>query len=192
MRKTLKYVVLLLAVMTVSVSVLASPIPLGFVTYNLTDPGFAEFNIINQTGPNSTAFPDPTWPVSNSINLSSLSLLVTDSGGGTTTFGSGFFSLEPDGLSYAGPTVSSTNTYVTATLTGTLSPTALTLNTGATVNVLSTFTATISDPSGLADGDYAIIYATPVGPTIPEPATLVMVGSGLLGILAARRRRLLR
>ena len=189
MRKTLRYLLLLLAVMTVSVTVLASPIPLGFVSYNFTDPGLAEFNIVNQTGPNSSAFPDPTWPITTSVNLSSLSLVVTDSGGGTTTFGSGFFSLEPDGLSFAGPIVSSTNTYVMAVLTGTLSPTTLSLNDGSTVKVLPSFTATITDSTGLADGDFAIIYAN--GAT-PEPGTLVMVGSGLIGIFGARRRRLLR
>ena len=193
MRKTLRYLLFLLAVMAVSVSVLASPIPLGFVSYNLTDPGFAQFNVLNQTGPNASIFPDPTWPVSTSINLSSLNLVVTDSGGGTITYGSGFFTLEPDGLSYAGPTVSDTNTFVMAVLTGTLSPTTATLNSGGTVTFSSSsFTATINDPSGLADGDFAIIYANTVGPTVPEPATLVMLGSGLLGILGARRRRFLR
>src|SRR5271157_2747428 len=149
MRKTLRYLVILLAVTTVSVSVMASPIPLGFVSYNLTDPGFAQFFVINQTGPNGSVFPDPTWPISTSVNLSSLSLVVTDSGGGTTTFGSGFFSLALDGLSFDGPIVGSTNTYVTGVLTGTLSPTTFTLNDGSTFNAQPTFSATITNSSGL-------------------------------------------
>lgn len=115
---------------------------------------------------------------------------MTASGGGTTTFGSGFFSLEPDGLSFAGPIVSSTNTYTMAVLTGSLSPTTLSLNDGSTLNAMPTFSATITDTTGLTDGDFAIIYATPTG-VVPEPATLGMVGTGLLGILGFGRRRFL-
>lgn len=190
MRKTLRHLLILLAVMTVSVAVMASSIPLGFLSYNSTDPGFAQFFIVNQTGPNSSIFPDPTWPISDSLNLSSLSLAVTD-GSGTTVYGSGFFSLDPDGLSWSGPIVLDPNTIVSAVLTGTLSPTTFMLNDGSTVTALPGFTATINDPSGFVDGEFAIIYATPVGPTTPEPATLVMVGSGLLGMLGLRRRRFL-
>src|SRR5271167_3561378 len=133
MRKTLGQLVLLLTVLMFSVAVVAAPMPepLGFVSYNVTDPGFAQFFVLNQTGPNSSPFPDPTWPISTSLNLSSLSLTLTDSMGGTTTFGSGFFSLALDGLSFDGPIVSSTNTYVMGVLTGSLSPTTFTLNDGS-------------------------------------------------------------
>jgi len=192
MRKTLGQLVLLLTILMFSLAVMASPVPLGYISYNLTDPGFAQFFVLNQTGPNSSPFPDPTWPISTSINLSSLSLTLTDSMGGTTTFGSGFFSLALDGLSFDGPIVGSTNTYVMGVLTGMLSPTTFTLNDGSTFNAQPTFSATITNSSGLQDGDFAIIYANPVSSTTPEPATLFMVGTGLLGVLGFGRRRFLR
>jgi PEP-CTERM motif len=193
MRKTLGPFVLLLTVVMFSVAAMASPasVPLGYISYNLTDPGLAQFFVLNQTGPNSSPFPDPTWPISTTVNLSSLSLTLTDMGGGTTTFGSGFFSLELDGLSFDGPIVSSTNTYVMAVLTGTLSPTTFTLNDGSTFNALPTFSATITDSAGLMDGDFAIIDANS-SVVVPEPGTLAMVGSGLLGLLGFARRRFLR
>jgi len=180
----------MLAVLVLSGTVLAAPLPepLGFLSYNLTDPGFAQFFVLNQSGPNSSPFPDPTWPIADSVNLSSLSLTLTDSMGNSTTFGSGFFSLELDGLSYDGPIVSSTNSYVMATLTGTLSPTTFHLNDGSTFNALPGFTATISDPAGLTDGDFAVFYANPTVSTVPEPATLLTLGAGLLGILRIRSR----
>src|SRR5271166_3289522 len=152
MRKTLGQLVMLLTILMFSLAVMASPVPLGYISYNLTDPGFAQFFVLNQTGPNSSPFPDPTWPISTSINLSSLSL----------------------------------------TLTGMLSPTTFTLNDGSTFNALPTFSATITDSIGLQDGDFAIIYANPVSSTTPEPATLFMVGTGLLGVLGFGRRRFLR
>src|SRR5271165_2025684 len=192
MRKILGHLVPLLVVVLFSIAAVAAPVPLGYISYNLTDPGFAQFFVLNQTGPNSSLFPDPTWPISTPLNLSSLSLTLTDMGGGTTTFGSGFFSLALDGLSFDGPIVGSTNTYVMAVLTGTLSPTTFTLNNGSTFNALPTFSATITDSIGLQDGDFAIIYANPVSSTTPEPATLFMVGTGLLGVLGFGRRRFLR
>ena len=44
--------------------------------------------------------------------------------------------------------------------------------------------------SGFAMGDYAIVGVNPQTPVIPEPMTLTLLGSGLVGVaLSARRRR---
>jgi PEP-CTERM motif len=163
----------------------ASSIPVGLVSYDVTSTGFAQFDVTNQSGPNSSTFPDTTWPVTTSVSLTSLSLTVDFTTGTSETFGSGFFTLEPDGLSYTGPVLPTSETVATATLTGDLSPTVFTLNNGSSAKVLAGFTATITDSSGtLADGDFTVINAR----VVPEPATWLLMASGLAVLLLAWRR----
>ncbi|HWC97004.1 MAG TPA: hypothetical protein VG456_09650, partial [Candidatus Sulfopaludibacter sp.] len=55
----------------------ASLLNVGYISYDVTAPGStASFDIVNQTGPNSTAFPDTSFPISTSVHLSSLILVV--------------------------------------------------------------------------------------------------------------------
>src|ERR1017187_1453207 len=190
MRLVTRILLLSLALGLFSAVAYAGNVPLGFVSYDFIGDGLAEFDITNQTGPNSSPFPDQTWPVTNSINFSNLSLTVFFTGGGQQTFGSGFWSLEPDGLSWAGPQLPDSTLMTSAVLTGTLSPTLLDLNDGSHFNANVNFTATISDPNNLQNGDFAIIYATPASGTTPEPGTLVLMGTGALALLRFRRRKL--
>ena len=141
----------------------AAAIPIGFFSWDVTIPGSAgEFDIVNETGPNSTG--DPTFPVSTSVNLSSLALKVLFSDGSSQSFSSSYFTLDPfDGLSWEGSTIpigGANPLPVGATLTGLFSPLALTLFDGSSVTISSDFTSMIPvGGSPLADGTFAIINA---------------------------------
>jgi hypothetical protein len=177
----------------------AAPIPLAYISWDVTIPGsFGEFDITNETGPNSSIPPDTTWPVSTTVLFNSLSLVVHFSDGGTTTFGSSYFTLNPsDGESLNGSPIAIGGVSpqpTEAILTGDLTPTSV-LVSGTRMTLDSSFdTATIlpSSPPDLADGDLAIINAEPAEVTAaPEPnMTLAfLMGSFMVLILARRLRR---
>src|ERR1039457_5701055 len=137
-----------------------SPIPVGYVSFDVTGTNVAQFDIVNFTGPNASTFPDMTYPIAPSLSLHNLRLTVDYSGGQSKVFGSSYFTLDSDGLSFDGEQLSTLSGYPTglfdatsAILTGTFSTQNLTLNDGTSEQVYSTFSATISDPSGLSDGD---------------------------------------
>jgi hypothetical protein len=154
----------------------ADQIPIGYVSWNVTSRTTGEFDILNQTGPNSSD--DPTWPVATTISLESLSLTVDFSNSKTEVFGPAYFSLGLDGISLDGATIPTGlfNTKpIDATLTGTFSPTVLTLFDDSTESISPAFSVTIESSAGtgepLLDGNLAIIEAT----TIPEPRSLLLV-----------------
>jgi hypothetical protein len=172
---------------------LAASVDIGYVSYDVTaydsvgDPLLAEFDIFNLTGPNSFA---PDFPSATSVFLSNLSLTVDYASGKTETFGSSYFTLAPDGLSFTGNALSASEPYpgglngaVSAILTGSISPNTIILGDGTELIVNSNFQAVISDPSGLSDGDLAVITLY-----TPEPNPLVLAGTGLLALFLMRRR----
>jgi len=164
-RRFSSFLVLVLALGLANVAS-AGLLTVGYISYDVTLPGStAEFDIVNLTGPNSTPFPDPTAPIVTPVNLSSLSLTVDFSDGSTVVYGSSYFTLAPDGLSFDGSVIpiGGANPQPTdATLTGTFSTTTVTLNDGSIQTISPTFSATIlpSSPPNLADGDLGIISAT--------------------------------
>ena len=176
----------------------ATTIPIGYTVWDLgIPPSTGTFDIVNVTGINSSVFPDMTFPVTTSVNLSGLSLLVDFSNGSSTTFGSSYFTLAADGLSFNGSAIpiGGANPLPTeATLTGTFSPLSLTLNNGSTDHILSSFSATILPSSGrtLSAGDFALIVATTTAVTpapVPEPATVTLTALGLVGVVQRYRHR---
>ena len=193
MRKLLLRTLLLgLAAGLFSTFAFASNVAIGYVSYDDNTPsiGLAQFDIYNQTGPNSTIFPDMSFPVVNSVNLSNLSLTVNYQAGGSATFGSGFFTLQADGLSFSGPVFNDTVGILNATLTGNVSPGPWTLNDGSTFtpNTGLSFSVSFSGsgPGGtFQDGDLAVMY---VNSNAPEPTTFLLLGSGLFGAIRLRRR----
>lgn len=170
----------------------ASPIPLGFISYDVTIPGsFAQFDITNETGVNSTFPPDPTFPVDTAVSFSNLSLTVEFSDGSTSVFGSSYFT--PTGAgSFNGGAIAiggSLPDPIMATLTGHLSPTLLDVA-GTPTSVSSTFDAAVIVDSPLQDGDLAIINAErAAAATVPEPSTLTLLLGGCIMLLYARPGR---
>jgi len=171
----------------------ADVIPIGYISWDVAFPGNSgAFDISNQTGSNSSG--DATWPVTTTVDLSSLSLTVDFSNGSTTVFGSSYFSLGLDGISFDGKPIAIGGTNplpIDATLKGTFSPTAITLFDSSTRTILPTFTAVITPSTlpDLGDGDLAIINATTGTSTVPEPSSWVLFGTCLAGFAILQRKR---
>jgi hypothetical protein len=172
-----------------------TPIPIGFISYDVTGANVAQFDIVNSTGPNSSSFPDTTFPIVTPLSLTDLTLTIGYAGGGSLVLGPSYFTLDSDGLSLDGKQLSTLSGLPTglfdatsAVLTGLFSTQDVTLNDGTTEEVFLSFSATIDDPGGLADGDLAIINAV----TTPEPSTWMLFGTGLFMIVIAQVGRRLR
>jgi len=179
----------------------ADTYPVGYVSYDVTGTGVAQFDITNLTGPNSSG--DATFPVTTSLSFTDLSLDVSFASGPDEVFTGSYFTLNSDGLSWDGTALSTLSGQpsglagaISATLTGTFGTTVLTLYDGSSIMVDPSFTATITDVAGLTDGDLAIIDVSTSGstgppPPVPEPEPFLLVGTGVLGLMSVRARRLL-
>ena len=197
-RKLLYVLALSLVGAALAPSAHADTVSVGYISFDVTAPNQAQFDIVGQSGANSSG--DSTFPVTTTVGLSDLSLVVSFASGPNEVFGSSYFTADSDGESYDGsllsllaPQPTGLEGAVKAVLTGSFSTSSFLLYNGTTISVDPTFTATITDLSGLTDGDFALITATTAstGPpsAVPEPETFVMVGTGLAGLASLRRRR---
>ncbi len=192
-RKLLPLLAVILSASLFLPSAYADTVPVGALFFDVTGTNLAQFDIVNLTGPNSSLLPDTSFPVATPIIFSNLSLTVDFAGGGSTTYGSSYFTDSGDGLSFNGTALSTIEAApngllgaIDATLTGTFAPRDLIFNDGTTHQIYAPFSVTIADSPGLADGDFGIINAT----LTPEPSALILAGTGLLGLCLMRRRYL--
>lgn len=148
----------------------------------------ATFDILNATGLYGSPFPDQSFPVLTSVDISSpLLTLFFANGGSVTESGADFV---PDGSGgYLGSFRIDLASFPisNALLTGSLSPTTVQLNDGLTTETIaSAFSAEILPSSGdvLQIGDSAIINAN----VTPEPASWALLALGLVALASIRRR----
>jgi hypothetical protein len=158
-------------------------VAIGELVFDLSSPpNQGQFLVVNQTGANDF---DPIFPVATQLTFSGLSL----TGGTGTTF-----SLDADGISWDGSLVSAATVagLKSLTLTGTLSPTTVTLTDSTVVTLNGSFSATLTDAAGIKDGDSVVIFATTgtTGGTVPEPESFVLLATGAAGLASIRRRLL--
>ena len=90
-----------------------TPIPVGYISYDVTGANVAQFDIVNFTGANASTFPDMTFPVSTPLSLTNFSLTVTYFGGQSVVLDSWYFTLDSDGLSLDGKQLSTLSGYPT-------------------------------------------------------------------------------
>jgi len=197
MRKVLARSVLTLVVLVgLSAAASAAPVAIGQLEWNAFD-GVGYFAVQNQTGLQS----QPGFPVLDQLTFLDFSVDVTwddTTPNSALAMGADFLDVLLDGYSWdtsltpIGPTPYP----VMAQLKGHV-------QTGL-VDGFNILSADIFGPGGvgllatlgtganrLRDLETVILYvdADPVGAAVPEPATMFLVGSGLAGLVACRRRR---
>jgi PEP-CTERM motif len=158
--------------------VMADPVGVGLLSFDLlpagTNGGTYGIDVTNETVPGGFS------TVVTALSFDNLSLSVDLSTGVTETVA---LSLDPSGVFTTGA-IFAAGDVLTATLTGTFSPTTVTLADGSTVNIDSGFSTVLSDAAGaLVDGDFAVINANTVAVQTPEPGSLLLLGISLVVVI---------
>jgi hypothetical protein len=189
-------VLALVAILVMASAASASTLRIGTLSW---DELAGQFFVVNQTGPNYLG--DPAFPVNTQLLFDGNSDLTLTVDGVPLT-------LNPnvgDPNSFDSDTVDTATTpLLLAVLTGTVTPLQVMVdldgggpNPAGLWNLLN---GQIVDSAGqqvqlsgqpIADLAFINLFveATPVAAEVPEPATMFLVGSGLAGLVARRRRR---
>jgi hypothetical protein len=169
----------------------AGTINIGFLLVAPASSQTARFDIGNETGPNSSPFPDTSFPVTTPVPLSGLMLTVNFSNNTAQTFTD--FALASDNLSFVGQDLFdlAATPIASAILSGTFGATSLTLNDGSKVTILPEFAAILIPSSGsLQEGNFTLITATTAA--VPEPRMAMLLLCGLSALALLRQTRSLR
>jgi hypothetical protein len=172
----------------------AEPMAIGFLSFDVfitgeESPGANVFTIANLTGDpllDGFALP-PDFPVFSSLTLLSGTLTLTGSGDPIVLslgdLGPGFFN---------SATFSETDLFSSAVFSATLDQSSFSLDGGgAFIPSSLTVTATLlpTDGSYLTPGVDFVVISVPGNPsTLPEPSTLLLLGTGLVALVKVRRK----
>jgi hypothetical protein len=198
MKQQLQRALVLASALSLSTAIASADlIPVGLISYE--DSGFtfenvplSDFVLTNNTGTNASAFPVTTWPVETSLDFLDVSLSAAHKDGSSGT---------------CAPGTCLTDNVVKATLAGKFDLTTITLNDGTVwdiapnsfVDSTGLTSPTITDATGacfgggtgcLQNGDSAVIYAEATRETgaVPEPYSVVLLGTVCAALLCLRRR----
>jgi hypothetical protein len=164
----------------------ARTVNLGYIQLIAGSGTPAGFNILDETGPDSSVFPNMSFPVTTPVSFSDLTLFVNFSNGTDEEFAptSHYFSVTGVGeQEFDLPT----NPINSAILIGTFGATNLTLNDGAHVTISPDFAAIMENPVGnLQNNDFALVAGSPV--TTPEPGLGALLAVSFGAMILLRRK----
>lgn len=167
----------------------ADTLPVGTFSFDLLQIGpsgsLYGLDVFNGTQPGGGS------PVSTFLTFSNLALSVTFSAGGTSSLT--LTPTDPFG-DFSTGAIFSAGQLLSATLTGTFSPSSGVGANGTIVSINPSFSALLTDPTGspLQDADLVVINATTTAQAVPEPSTVLLLLVGVLFVLAGQLQRLRR
>jgi hypothetical protein len=201
MRTVIKRTVMtVLAVLLLASQATAAPIAIGWLQWGVTydvqgAPASGQFSIVNQTGANYLF--DPSFPVVDQLLFNGDLTLTTEPGSVAANL-----NLNSDGISYDSDPFLFPLFPTQASLTGTVSPLQVLVDVdggGPGGSALWNILGGITDAAGnlvvlgdginpITDGDLAVLYVDAAPAQVPEPSTMLLLGSGAIVLLVRRRR----